>query len=70
MGLNAYGAIVRQKYIIKKIWMLHALISLSDGVGYGSTVSDVTVDVVTLLKSQAVWGQIQDWLALSSLFQS
>lgn len=78
--VNAYGAIVCQKYIIKKIWYMHvliwsfililALLPLINGVGYGSTVPDVRCGYTTQesFHAQAIWGQVQDWIALSSLF--
>jgi len=78
--INAYGAIVCQKYIIKNILYMHiliwsiililALLPLINGVGYGSTVPNVRCGYTTIksFNAKGIWGQIQDWIALSSLF--
>lgn len=79
--VNAYGAIVCQKYIIKNVWHMHiiiwsfililALLPLINGVGYGSTVPDVRCGYTSKQHSshaKGIWGQVQDWIALSSLF--
>jgi len=56
--------------LIWSILLVLALLPLINGVGYGSTVSDVRCGYTTQNSNhaKAVWGQIQDWLALSSLF--